>query len=130
MNFELTASEAPPPPHFNVGFRNFARTTSQRHYTSTLKKGGGGFCLTNYISDLSSFCLTNSISHLSRFCLTNCISHVSCVCLTNCISHLSSFCLMNCISHLSSFCLTNCISHLSPCPRCFSELVTMGMELD
>ena len=36
MNFELTPSEAPPPPHFNVGFRNFARTTSQRHYTSTL----------------------------------------------------------------------------------------------
>ena len=23
MNFKLTPSEAPPPPHFNVGFRNF-----------------------------------------------------------------------------------------------------------
>ena len=53
MNFELIPSEAPPPPHFNVGFRNFARTTSQRHYTSTLKKGGGRDALASALPTLS-----------------------------------------------------------------------------
>ena len=92
MNFKLTPSEAPPPPHFNVGFRNFARTTSQRHYTSTLKKGGRGKWTTaaEFPGILVAYFLIDAVGRRKAIGVQLSLATVSFLLLSVCTSHLFS----------------------------------------